>query len=1219
MVDDVTRSLSPGVNAATHSFTPGDATASFEHGTTVPDPAVRPEIPGYELVRILGRGGMGLVYQARQLATNRTVAVKLMLAGELAGEAARQRFRLEAEATAKLSHPHIVQLYEAGEAGGRAFFSCEYMSGGSLASKLDGTPWDGTRAARLVLPLARAVADAHAAGIVHRDLKPANVLLGADGTPKVADFGLAKTLDSDSNTHTGAILGTPSYMPPEQAGGAKAVGPAADVYSLGAILYELVTGRPPFKGADFVSTIDQVRGQEPVAPRLLQLKLPRDVETIALKCLQKEPAKRYSSATALAEDLQRFLDGRPIAARPVGGIERAWRWAKRAPAVAALLLLTFVLFAAGTAVSVYFAVNAETERKKAVDREGEANDAKREADARSAELLAEKELADHLLYISQMNHAQFAANDLRTARLTELLDLTRPATGKKDHRNWEWHYLHRQAHSWTAETSPQFGSLARSNKPNIGFGGGGMAYPSITKDGSQLVAPGGPNSVVGLVETAVFDAKTGAMIRSKLKPSEFMSPDGRWFVDLERTGKDAMSGKLQPVLRDTQAGTSEKLPFELTGQHRIFVSTGGARIVFVPQIGNETSKEPAIKVWDRGATALRRIELRREPDGRAFDPLDVSPDGTTAFVTTDSDGTPFGRFLDRLEIWDIRKEPVLRKFHVMPKPLQGILRFSANGSKLAGRFGDDIVVFDATTGERVAAWPLPPYATDSTSADPLVSDDGRTVAHIGKNAVVSVGRKLESELWRTAILRGPSNYSALNPFLSPGVWLAPDGRELIAARTDGTVFRWDLRNSPGYERTWPSMVRRDGVECYGGPSRRGERVLYFPQLANIGGNKAAPVGLFDPDSNSLRWGELPPNQYVESLRVLRPDGSRVALTVNSLQIVDNQQDLRRSWTLRKLSPVGTHGLKLEELAGGAHENTGEVRSSESGRLLSEPLTTRIHAYSYGLAAGFRIRDTADGAIKLTDRIAGDPMLYAAPVIDPTDRHAAALVFPKPAAGSQRSTVTLRSFDIDAGKSNWEWTLAAPITVLVSPAVEKENSYSPSLPSIAYSPDGRRIALAVRQSDDTQLHVRVFDSATGAILRDLVEPPNSTVLSNTANVIALDDAGRIVIGDGRNAEVWNATDSEPRKLIGHEGYPTSACISANGSRLFTLDLDSSGARQGRIIRVWDLHTGKEVIAIREPTPSAGGINSPWSEEMWLEGEKLMLMTSDGVLVFGGTPR
>jgi WD40 repeat protein len=1156
---------------------------------------------------------MGLVYQARQLATNRTVAVKLMLAGELAGESARQRFRLEAEATAKLSHSNIVQLYEAGDAGGRAFFSCEYMAGGSLASKLDGTPWDGTRAAKVLLPLARAVADAHAAGIVHRDLKPANVLLGADGTPKVADFGLAKTLDSDSNTHTGAILGTPSYMPPEQAGGAKAVGPAADIYSLGAILYELVTGRPPFKGADFVSTIDQVRSQEPVAPRILHGKLPRDVETIALKCLQKEPQKRYATATALADDLQRFLDGRPIAARPVGGIERAWRWAKRAPAVASLLALTLVLLVAGTAVSLYFAITAESERKKAVDREGEANDAKRLADARSTDLLAEKELADHLLYISQMNHAQFAANELRTARLTELLDNTRPGPGKKDQRNWEWHYLERQARSWTTEVNLRLESLPRSTqRSGFGFGGGGV--PSITMDGRKLIVPAGPNNALGLLEGAVFDTKTGARLQSSVPPAESMSPDGRYFnVNKRKLGVDGISLKLQPGLRDTHTGTTEMLPFELIGPHRTYIAAGGGRIVFVPVILNEKHKDPAIKVWDRGSAGFRRIELRREPDKPANDPRDMSPDCATAVVVTDAMGTPYPQFPDRIAIWDIRKEPVLRKFHAMPKPMpmQGLIRFSANGTMLAGRFGDDIVVFSAATGEMVGTWTLPPNVFDPVFSESLPSDDGRTLVHVGKNAVVTVGRRMSNDVWRTTILRGPSTYSGMNPFLAPGLWLAPDGMELIAARADGTIFRWDLRTSPDYERSWPSALKHDGIDCYGAMSRRGERVLYFPQMAAGDSKQPMPVGLLDPRSNTMRWSRMPANISIESLRALHPDGSRFALTTNSVEVTQSQQHMQRRWTLR-------NALDLRELAAGKLGLGSDVRSSDSGRFLVEPLTTRSHSFSYGLSAGFRLLDTADGTVKLTHRSPGDTDLHAPPIIDPTDRFATCLSFPKPSAGSQRSSATLRCFQIGNGKPNWDWTLAAPITVLVGPATEGDSSYSPSLPSFMFSPDGNRIALAVRQSDDNLLHLRVFDSATGTMLSDRVEPLSDPVVSNNASVIAFDNAERIVVGDGRNAVVWTATDSEPRKLFGHEGTPSAACLSADGTRLFTLDLDTAGTRQGRIIRVWDLHTGKEVIAIREP-PAPPGIGSLWSDEMWLEGNKLMLMTTDGVLVFDGTPR
>jgi eukaryotic-like serine/threonine-protein kinase len=300
--------------------------------------------PGYDLLGVLGRGGMGVVYKARQRALDRVVAVKMILAGAHAGPEELGRFRREAATIARLHHPHIVHIYEVGEQNGQPFCALEFVEGGSLARNLNGTPQPPRLAAQLVETLARAIHAAHQAGIIHRDLKPANVLLTVDGTPKITDFGLAKQLHEEAwKTRSGVIVGTPSYMAPEQASGRRDdIGPHTDVYSLGTVLYEMLTGRAPFLAATQLETLDQVRLQEPVPPSRVQPKVPRDLETICLKCIEKDPRHRYPSAEALAEDLHRFLANEPIQARPVRLWERGLKWARRKPAIAALIAVSAV-------------------------------------------------------------------------------------------------------------------------------------------------------------------------------------------------------------------------------------------------------------------------------------------------------------------------------------------------------------------------------------------------------------------------------------------------------------------------------------------------------------------------------------------------------------------------------------------------------------------------------------------------------------------------------------------------------------------------------------------------------------------------------------------------------------------------------------------------------------------------------------------------------------
>jgi predicted Ser/Thr protein kinase len=540
-------------------------------------------VPGYEVLGELGRGGMGVVYRARQARLGRTVALKVLLAGAHAGEQELARFRAEAEAVARLHHPNVVQVYEVGEEGGHPYLALEYVDGGSLADRLRGTPLPAREAARLAEALARAVHAAHEKGIVHRDLKPANVLLTADGTPKVVDFGLAKRLDGATlHTQTGAVLGTPDYMAPEQAEG-QAVGPAADIHALGTLLYQMLTGRPPFVAENALDTLLRVRLDEPVPPSVLQPKVPRDLSTVCLKCLPKAPAQRYASARDLADDLRRFLNGEPVRARPVGRAERLWRWCRRNPAVAALLVAVALTLVVGTAVSTVLAVAADARGRYADEMQrlrGLADDKAQEALEQRARAEKAELLARRRLYLSDMRVAERAWQDRLLPVMQNVLDRHGEGSVEQDMRGFEWYYLAR------LPLYPEQVVLRGHTKAVTGA--------VFSPDGLRIASAGGDGSV------KVWDAATG-LLRLTLPGHPWgildvaFSPDGKQLASAGRDGTvkvwDSTTGRPERTLRGPARA--------VTG---VAFTPDGGRLVSVSQ-GVVTEKGQfvaggGIRAWD---------------------------------------------------------------------------------------------------------------------------------------------------------------------------------------------------------------------------------------------------------------------------------------------------------------------------------------------------------------------------------------------------------------------------------------------------------------------------------------------------------------------------------------------------------------------------------------------------------------------------------------------
>jgi WD40 repeat protein/serine/threonine protein kinase len=727
------------------------------------DSHVRPIVPGYTILGELGRGGMGVVYKARQVSLGRLVALKMVLAGVHASPEQLARFRSEAAAVARLQHPNIVPIYEISDFQGNPYYSLEFAEGGSLSRYLDGTPLPPKLAARFIETLAGAIEAAHSQGIIHRDLKPGNVLLkqvqrsatqwlerpdGAGGyldtrfwTPKITDFGLAKQFEeSDAHaktqpmTHSGAIVGTPCYMPPEQAGGrGEDLGATADVYSLGAILYELLTGRPPFRAASPLDTLLQVISDDPMPPIRLQPGIPRDLNTICLKCLAKEPRQRYTTAQQLADELHRFLSGRPILARPIPFWVRGMKWARRRPATAILVAILALASVLGVVSAPFLYLYLQRRH--------------------DSELADERYLSARNRYFDQIGAADSADS---ADKAVEALDGCGLAVNGQALRGWEWNYLRGRANgalSWLPEAKglycawrPQDDRIAiadvdenrltfwdaqeRRQLENLDRSGPGLAY---SPDGRILAVAESSQRIEGPHAIVLLDGQSQSEIRRLMGHTATITA-----IAWSRDGKRLASASLDHSLRLWDAGSGhQEASFDLG-------SGWVGNVCFTPDgSALATAQADGFSVWDLAGHKLAfKITSGEEPDqtdnaslqrvnawqqrrdralpplrqlSRRSHPIAINSYGVLAYAHDSS-----------ISLWDLSKRKAFATLNGHNDALRA-LTFTANGERL-GSAGDDrtVRIWETRAGRELAV--LKGHSSPVTGLS--FAADGRRVASV---------------------------------------------------------------------------------------------------------------------------------------------------------------------------------------------------------------------------------------------------------------------------------------------------------------------------------------------------------------------------------------------------------------------------------------------------------------------------------------------------------